>query len=138
MKLLGIVVVVLAIGITLIPQFNNCQYEGKTLTTTTGRTVPMKCLWTARAELATGLSLVAVGAMIGASRRKESRRNLAIMGVILGVFAILLPTSLIGVCQTPMNCNIVMRPSVLVLSSLVIVASLVGLVASHKGKETAA
>ncbi len=134
-KFFGLFLVVLAIAISVIPQFNNCYYAGKSLTLTSGKTVPMKCLWTARAELVTGISLLAVGVMMTVSRRQESLRSLSAMGAILSIFVMLLPTSLIGVCQTAMNCNTVMRPAMLGLGSLSVVGSLAGLVLAQKQKE---
>jgi hypothetical protein len=133
-RLLGIVLMILAIGIAVIPQFNNCSYDGRSLILDNGKMVPMKCLWTARAELATGASLLVVGVMVTVSRAKESRRNLSVMGAVLGIVAILLPTYLIGVCQSKMDCNIVMRPAMAALGSLSIAGSLISLVVS-RGRE---
>ncbi len=92
-KFFGLLVVALGIAIAVVPQFNNCYHDGKSIALANGGTTPMKCVWTARAELATGLPLLAVGAMMTASRRKESLRNLSVMGVVLGVFVMLRPTS---------------------------------------------
>jgi FlaA1/EpsC-like NDP-sugar epimerase len=133
-RFLGIVIVLLAIGIALIPQFSNCQFEGKSLALAGGKSVPMKCLWSARAELAIGISLIATGAMITSSRRKESRRNLAILGLLLSIFVILIPTSLIGVCQSQMLCNTFMRPSLLILGSISSAISVVSLITTQKSK----
>jgi hypothetical protein len=134
-RLLGIFLAILAINIAIIPQFNNCSYDGKSLTLNSGKTVPMKCLWTARAELATGASLLAVGAMITVNRRKESLRNLSVMSIVLGIVVILLPTYLIGVCQSKMDCNIVMRPAMLGLGSLAVLSGLFGLMISRERNE---
>ena len=134
-KLLGILIIVLAIAIIIIPQFNNCAYAGKSLNLTSGKTVPMKCLWTARGEIVAGIPLVAIGVLMLVSRRKESLRNLSILGIILGILVTLLPTRIIGVCQSGMNCNIVMRPAMLALGAVVAAASLVSLILSLRGKE---
>ncbi len=128
MKVLGIVIVASALLIAGVAQLNNCQHDGKALTVGTGnmtRQVPMKCYWTAQAELVTGGSLLLVGGMLGFGKRREDRRNVAILGTALGAFTMLLPTALIGVCtDMTASCNMVMRPAMLFLGAVVIAASL--------------
>jgi hypothetical protein len=135
---IGIVIMVFAIGVATIPRFSTCESQGKSIITSNGKTVPMKCNWTGQAELALGIPLFAVGVMMTASRRKENIRNLSIMGIILGSAILLIPTVLIGVCATPgMLCNSVMLPSLVFFGSLVILTGIVGLIASFKVKEPA-
>ena len=129
-KGLGVAIIVLALAIAIIPQFTNCEAQGRQLTLANGTTTPMKCTWTARAEIATGVPLLAVGSMMLFIRKRESLGYLGGLGMILGVFAMLLPTSLIGVCSGPMVCHTVMKPSLLTLGSLVIAASLTGVMLS--------
>ena len=71
------------------------------ITLADGKQISMKCHWTGRAELVLGVPLLAVGLMLGFSRRRESQRVLGITATVLGVLAILLPTVLIGVCMQP-------------------------------------
>lgn len=131
-KFLGIALLVFALATAIIPQFTDCQSQGKAISLPDGRTIPMKCHWTARAEIAVAVPLLAVGALMIVSRRKGSSRDLSIMGGVLGILVVLLPSSLIGVCQSQMLCNTVMKPALLALGSLVIITSLVGLVATLK------
>ncbi len=131
-KVLGIALIVFALGIAIIPTFTDSQSQGKDLTTDTGKTIPMKCHWTGIAEIAVGVPLLAVGAMMTATRRKDNLLNLGIVGIILGVFAILLPTKLIGVCQSSMLCHTAMQPALIVLGSLVTVGSVISIVLSRK------
>jgi hypothetical protein len=131
-RVLGIILVVAALVIGIVPQFTDCQSQGRSLTLDNGKTIPMKCHWTARAEWATAFPLVAVGAMMGFSRRKESGRILAIMGIVLGLFAILLPTALIGVCSTAMVCNLTMRPLLIFMGIVTIAVSVVGLMLNER------
>jgi hypothetical protein len=131
-KFLGVSLIVLALAISIVPGFTDCQSQGKSLTLVNGNSVPMKCHWTGVAEIATGVPLIAVGAMMFASRRKESQLTLGIMGSILGIFAILLPTKLIGVCQSSMLCNTAMKPALIILGSLAIAGSLVAIVLNRK------
>ena len=135
-KLLGILLIVAALAIAIVPAFTDCQSQGKSLTLTSGKNVPMKCHWTGIAEISTGVPLIGVGAMMVASRRKANLYSLGIMGVILGIFVIALPTSLIGVCQTPtMICHTVMKPALTVLGSVAIAGSIGAIVLARKSGE---
>ena len=52
MKIAAAAILVLAIVIGVVPQFTDCQSQGRALALTNGKTVPMKCHWTAQAALA--------------------------------------------------------------------------------------
>jgi hypothetical protein len=135
-RVLAILIVILAIVIGVVPIFFNCQYDGKALTLADGRQVPMKCYWTARAALAVAAPLLAVGFLMAFSRRAETWRALGILGTILGVMVILLPTLLIGVCQhAGASCSLVMRPTLILAGILVIASSLVSVAASARRVE---
>jgi hypothetical protein len=136
LKIPAVLIVILAILVGTLPYFFNCQYDGKALTLENGRQVPMKCYWTAQASLAVAIPLLAVGLLTAFSRQKETLRALAIVGAILGIVVILLPTRLIGVCQHPgASCNLVMKPALVFAGILVIGVSLVSLVISHRRVE---
>ena len=135
-KFFGIALVVIALAIAVVPQFTDCESQGKMITLANGKEISMKCHWTARSEIAIGAPLVIVGAMMAASRRKESHRNLAILGIGLGALAMLTPTYLIGVCTTPtMICYTAMRPELLVTGGLAVAVSIVGLVMTQRKKD---
>lgn len=124
-KFPGITLMVLALAIAVVPAFTDCQSQGSALTLASGKMVPMKCHWTGIAEIAVGIPLLAVGAMMIAARRKESLLFLGATGGILGIFAVLLPNTLIGVCQTPtMICHTTMLPALTVLGSMVIAGNI--------------
>lgn len=128
MRVLAALILVLAILIAVLPQFNNCFYEGMTLTTTNGKQVPMKCYWTARSEVTLAIPLAGVGIMLALSRRRGAGRALAILGGILGAMVILLPTALIGTCSMMQSsCSLVMKPALILMGTLVIVLSGIGL-----------
>jgi len=137
-RVLAVLIMILAILIGVVPQFFNCQYDGKTLVLANGREVPMKCYWTARAALIIAVPLLAVGFMMAFTRRVQTVRVLGVLGAILGVMAILLPTLLIGVCQhTGASCSLVMKPALILAGILVIVVSLASVAVSGRRVEQA-
>jgi hypothetical protein len=134
-KLFGITVLIMALIIAIVPQFTTCESQGKAITLANGTTVPMKCKWTAQAELGTSVPLFAVGALTIAGRRRESRLSLSLLGIILGVIVMLIPTYLIGVCQTLMVCHTIMQPVLLTAGGVVTGAGLAGLLASRRAEQ---
>ncbi|HLF26302.1 MAG TPA: DUF4418 family protein [Anaerolineae bacterium] len=136
MKASAILIVALAAVVGVVPLLTDCLAEGQTLATADGRQVPMKCHWTAIAEFALAVPLLGVGASLWFSRRKETRRPLALLGMIIGALVILLPTALIGVCQHPdATCNLVMRPTLILSGTLVMGISMLSLVVSERRAE---
>ena len=132
-KVAAVLIVILALVIGIVPQFTDCQSQGRALQLATGKTVAMKCHWSATAELALAIPIAVVGLLLGFSRRKESMRNLSILGIVLGAVAILVPTTLIGVCASPdMICNSVMRPVLILMGTLLVVISIITLIASNR------
>jgi len=126
MRVLGLVLVVIAVVAATVPAFNNCSADGALLTLTSGKQVPMKCYWTAQASIATALPLGLLGLALAFSRRKETRRALAVVAAGLGVTILLLPTYLIGTCASyEMICNLVLKPTMLGLGALTIVIAAV-------------
>jgi hypothetical protein len=129
----GIILILLALAIAIVPQFTDCEAQGHSIVLPNGATIPMKCHWTARAEIATAVPLVAVGGMIAASNRQRTVRALAAVGILLGVMSLLLPATLIGVCPNPdMLCNMVMRPALMFAGVLAIAISLVALLSGSQ------
>ena len=131
-RVLGITLLIMALIIGIVPQFTTCESQGKAITLANGTTVPMKCKWTAQAELGASLPLLAVGTLVITNRRKESRRNLSILGISLGILVLLIPTILIGVCQTLMVCHTIMKPVLLTTGGIVTATSLAGLWVSQR------
>ncbi len=124
-KVLSISLIVLALVIAIVPQFTDCLSQGRSLTLQNGSTTPMKCHWTAIAEIGAGAMLGLTGLLMLRSKQKETDRSLGVMGIGAGALAIALPTVLIGVCGNPaMMCNMVMRPTLILAGTLAIVASL--------------
>ena len=83
-----------------------------------------------------GIPLLALGSVMTFSKRKESRRGLALLGIVLGVMTILLPTTLIGVCASEtMACNSTMKPLLTLAGTLVIAVSMVALVVVQRSAD---
>ena len=136
MKILAAIIIVSALVVGILPQFTDCQSQGRALALQNGKTVPMKCHWTAISEIAMAVPLVGLGAVMGVSKRKESRRIISGLGTLLGVFVILLPTQLIGVCaNADMLCNSVMKPALILGGVVIVAASLIGVVVSERRPE---
>jgi hypothetical protein len=129
---MGILLIVLALVIGIVPLFTDCLAHGRTLTTDTGMSIPMKCHWTALAEIGVAVPLALIGLFNITSRRKETLRTINVLGLALGVMTILFPTVLIGVCKNPdMPCRMIELPTLILSGILVIVASLVAIVSSR-------
>jgi hypothetical protein len=132
-KTMGVLMIVLALVIAIVPLFTDCLANGRSLTTADGRSVPMKCHWTALAEIGLAVPLLLIGVFDLTSKRKETLLTLNLIGAALGALVILFPTVLIGVCANPaMPCNLVEKPTLILSGILVMGASLVVLSGSRK------
>ena len=138
-KIAAAIIVVLALVIGILPQFTDCQSQGRAIALQNGKTVPMKCHWTAIAEIGMAVPLLGVGAVTAVSKRKESRRIIAGLGAVLGAFVIMLPTVLIGVCASAdMLCNSIMKPTLIMAGILTIAISAGMLIYSERQAEQVA
>ncbi len=136
MKAFGAIILASALLIAGVAQLENCERDGKHLTLQNGSQAPMKCYWTAQAELATGGTLAVLGGLLVFSWRRESQRDLGILGAALGACAMLLPTVLIGVCSDmDASCNLVMRPAMLFLGTIVVAVSLTTIVVAERSPD---
>jgi hypothetical protein len=136
MKITAVLMVALALLIGVVPQFTDCQSQGRQLTLDNGRNIPMKCHWTGQAEMALAVPLFLTGSLLGLNKRKETLRNLSLVSGVLGIFVIALPTALIGVCANPdMICNSIMRPTLILLGSLIVGMSVYGVYKSYRMQE---
>jgi hypothetical protein len=126
-KTLGVLIILSALVIGILPVFTDCQSQGRELTLQNGTNVPMKCHWMGIAEIAIAVPLALAGGWNVVTKQKDNQRLLAIFGMLLGAFAILFPTALIGVCANPsMLCNMIMRPG-LILSGIVAIGASLGI-----------
>jgi len=135
-KFFGITLIVLALAIAIVPAYTDCQSQGKSLTTSTGKTVPMKCHWNGIAEIGVAVPLLTVGVMMTVNRRKNNLMTMGVLGIVLGGMAIAFPSGLIGVCATPtMICHTIMKPALTAFGSVAIVGSLGAVVLTRKMKD---
>jgi hypothetical protein len=126
MKIIAALIFLSALVVGIVPQFTDCQSKGHSIQLASSRTIPMKCHWTARAEIALAAPLLLCGALIGSSRKRGAHQYLGAMSVALGVCIVLLPTVLIGVCaSSDMQCAALMKPILILAGSL---ASILGAV----------
>lgn len=122
MKAAAAIIIFLAAVVGVAPQFTDCQSQGKAIELPNGRSLPMKCHWTARAEIALAVPLLLCGAHLLFCRKKETCRQQAVTAITLGLLVALLPTVLIGVCAKPdMVCRALMKP-MLTLAGVLVVA----------------
>jgi hypothetical protein len=129
MRAIGAIILILALVIGIVPQFTDCLTQGKAITLPNGNSLPMKCHWTRQAEVAVALPLFVVGGLTIFSRRKQTLRALAMVGLALGVATILIPSYLIGVCASAeMICNMLMKPILLFSGVLIVATCMVALV----------
>lgn len=123
-KAIGVLIILLAVGIALVPQLTKCHNSA------------MTCNYTAKGEFALAIPILVEGIVL-LFIRKESTFGLAIMGIALGVAVILLTTVLIGVCVSMienMNCQTLMKPSLIVFGVLLIIVNGWLLLISKPGK----
>ena len=138
MKVLAILIILVACVIGIVPQYTNCDARlseaapataspaamaspSAVATTATTAIQKMKCYWTAHAEIAVAIPLVAIGVLLFFARRKETKRALGVLTAILGAVTILVPVSLIGTClNDTMVCNTQMKPVLFITGGIVI------------------
>ncbi len=85
-----------------------------------GKQVPMRCFWTARAEMIIGGLVVISGLLVAFARSEDARRRLNNQVVFLGLATILTPLYIIPTCMHPdMACNIATKPALIILGVVV-------------------
>ena len=93
-----------------------CEVNGMYAQLTSGKTLPMPCGWTARAEIGVGALTILAGLLLTFSRSPETKRVIGFFGIGLGVLAILFPlyiTKMCGMADHP--CNLVTKPFLILL-----------------------
>jgi hypothetical protein len=89
----------------------------------------MKCWYTGRWEIVVGSIISLFGLLILLFKDKKIRIILSIFALIGGIFALLIPTILVGVCGNKnMDCQTMALPALIIFSSAVILTALVNIV----------
>ncbi len=122
---LGLVVAFVGILIILTPiVFPVCQ---GLLELVSGKKVPMRCVWTARAEYMLGALILISGLMITFLKNADSRRRLSHMVGFLGAAVFLTPLYIIPTCIDPeMSCNVGTKPALIILGGITFLLGLIG------------
>jgi hypothetical protein len=89
----------------------------------------MKCWYTGRWEIGVGSAISVLGLLIIFLKKKKIRITLSIVAFLSGIFALLIPTVLVGVCGNKhMDCHATTLPALIVFSSAVILTAAVNTV----------
>ena len=101
-----------------------CEITGSFAKLANGKTLPMPCGWTARAEIGVGALLVLAGLLLYFAKSAESRRVLGIFGVALGLLTVLFPLYITKMCALPDHpCNLLTKPVLIVAGIIVLIVS---------------
>ncbi len=133
-KGLGVVAVVIGFLVAIVPHyvFPVCQYVGMLIETSAGKYLPMKCYWTATAEIGLGAAIVLVGLLLIVSKQTETRRVLGTILAALGILVALVPTYLIGVCAMPDHpCRLATQPALILLGVVTVIVGIVAIVTAR-------
>ena len=72
------ILIILALVVAIVPQFTDCQSQGRAIELPNGKTIPMKCHWTARGRAGPGCAAAGRGDPdCSFSKRKENLRSLS-------------------------------------------------------------
>lgn len=129
-RVLGVFAVALGLIVAVVPHyvFPVCQYSGMLVQTMAGTYIPMRCYWTATAEVGLGAVIVVTGLLLFASRHIETRMALGFVLGALGTVVALVPTYLIGVCANPMHpCRIATQPALVLLGLVTVIVAIIAI-----------
>lgn len=142
---IGLAVILIIVGLltVLIPWYilPVCEAAGKDSSSMAemhmGKAgVPMKCGYTARAEVGVGALGVLLGLTLLILPRRDSRRAVGISAIGVGVFTVLLPTVLIGMCGSPSApCVIGTKPGLFLLGAITVITGIILIFTKDSGED---
>ncbi|MDR0983803.1 MAG: DUF4418 family protein [Ruminococcus sp.] len=89
----------------------------------------MKCWYTGRWEIGVGSAISVFGLLFIFLKKKKIRITLSIVTFLSGIFALLIPTVLVGVCGNKhMDCHAIALPALVIFSSAVILTAAINTV----------
>lgn len=101
-----------------------CEVNGMFAQLASGKTLPMPCGWTARAEIGLGVLLIVTGILLVIAKSNETKRIIGIFGAVIGVLTILFPTYITKMCAVADHpCNLVTKPVLILLGLAAIIVS---------------
>lgn len=101
-----------------------CEVNGMYAMLASGKTLPMPCGWTARAEVATGVLTIIGGLLLQFSQAAETKRVIGLFGVVIGILTVLFPLYITKMCAMAEHpCNLVTKPVLILLGVAVIVVA---------------
>jgi len=125
------ILIILGVLVVLTPWFifPVCEIKGVSDTSmadmNTNPGTHMKCWYTAEAETGVGALIILTGVALLALPGRISRKTAGIIGGILGLIVILVPTGLVGVCSTPDSpCRIGTLPALLLLGAVTVITGI--------------
>jgi Domain of unknown function (DUF4418) len=125
------ILILLGVLVVLTPWFifPVCEIKGASDTGMTDMNVNtgthMKCWYTAEAETGVGALIILTGVALLALPGRVSRKTAGIIGGILGLIVILVPTVLVGVCSTPdAPCRIGTLPALILLGAVTVITGI--------------
>lgn len=129
-KFLAVLLLVLGVLIAVTPRyiFPVCEYKGLRIMTQGGGYTPMRCFYTGRAELGLGLLTVLLSIFLLLSTQRETQIYLSLSLALVFSLSLLIPSWLIGICQSPtMSCRVGTWPALLLEGGFGLVFSLLSL-----------
>jgi hypothetical protein len=97
----------------------------------------MPCYYSAKTAVLVAIPLGVLGLLLLVSRRRETTRLLAVMGIVLGAVTMAVPV-VVGTCGlVTMICNEVMKPTLLLVGGVAVVLSVILLVLGERRRESA-
>ena len=86
----------------------------------------MKCHWTGEGVFYVGIVMILMSVIHFLIKSEAVKLGISIASVLVGLYAILLPTHIIGTCKMhTMACNTSTKPVVLLVSSIYVLVNLV-------------
>lgn len=101
-----------------------CEVDGMFAKLANGKSLPMPCGWTARAEIGIGGLTILAGLLLTFSQSAETKRMIGLFSVALGVLVILFPLYITNMCAlADHSCNLLTKPVLLILGIATIAVS---------------
>lgn len=101
-----------------------CEVNGMYAQLASGKTLPMPCGWTARAEIGMGVLAILAGLLLNFSQSAETKRVIGLIGVVVGILTIMFPLYITKMCAMADHpCNLLTKPVLALLGVAVIVIS---------------